>query len=439
MIYFILFTILILYYLFIVLKRAKKYRYDTSKDYVYDLEKNYINSFNLKKNNFFIKNEFKDYDTVFLKINLSRRFLSYFFKPYLEFSGVKHFLEYGASGVRYINISNMKDEKVEIILHNMSLKNYDVDIFAYKNNINTKRKILIFAPHADDAELAAFGLYKDAHNVTIVTTTAGEHGMCKYCNIYNNDRGKQSLKKGKLRAYDAVTVPLLGGVDMKNSIALGYFGGSLEWMYNNRNQEASSVVKEVKDMNIFRKVSHSNIKLPEKTKPTYESFLEDIKLVLESVQADIIITPHIDIDSHADHKYTSIAILEVMKNIAYEAKLLLYTNHLSLSETYPIGEIHSSISLPPNRKDFYFDSLYSFHLDKDTQIDKFFALEAIHDLRDSEVFLYINNAYKYLMKMLKRKIIGKDKSYYKRAIRDNELFFVVEKDNIDKLKYTYDK
>ena len=69
------------------------------------------------------------------------------------------------------------------------------------------------------------------------------------------------------------------------------------------------------------------------------------------------ITPHIDIDSHADHKYTSIAILEVMKNIAYEAKLLLYTNHLSLSETYPIGEIHSSISLPPNRKDFYFDSL----------------------------------------------------------------------------------
>ena len=35
--------------------------------------------------------------------------------------------------------------------------------------------------------------------------------------------------------------------------------------------------------------------------------------------------------------------------------------------------------------------------------------------------------------MIKREVTGKDKSYYKRAVRANELYFVVESENIDKL------
>ncbi len=33
---------------------------------------------------------------------------------------------------------------------------------------------MMLAPHADDAELAAFGLYSRADNVSIVTLTQGE-------------------------------------------------------------------------------------------------------------------------------------------------------------------------------------------------------------------------------------------------------------------------
>jgi len=427
---YIIISALFLSYIFIVIKRGKKYKYDTSKDYIYDLDKNLLKSFNLKEQNFILTNEFLDYDTLFMKVKLSKNLSSLLFKPYFEISGVKHFVEYAAKGTRYINISHLKEKNNSINLHHISLESFDVEIFGYKNNITKNKKVLILAPHADDAEIAAFGFYKEMDNVTIVTTTAGEHGFCNYCNIFSDDKTKQAIKKGKLRAYDAMTVPLLGGVPVHKSITLGYFGGSLEWMSKNKDLEASSVVDGVNDMNIFRNVSHSDIKLQKSVKVNYESFLNDIGLILESIKPDIIVTSHPEIDSHTDHKYTTSALLESMKNINFEAKLLLYTNHLTLSETYPLGEIYSAITLPPNKKDFYFDSVYSFNLDKDSQIDKFFALEAIHDLRDSEIFLYIKSAYKYLNKVIKRKIIGKDKSYYKRAIRDNELFFVVEKENL---------
>ena len=96
--------------------------------------------------------------------------------------------------------------------------------------------------------------------------------------------------------------------------------------------------------------------------------------------------------------------------------------------------MHSSITLPPNKTAFYFDSVYSFDLDISLQSDKFFALEAIHDLRDSLVFISIKKAYKQFNKMFKRVLSGKDKSYYKRAVRANELFFVVESEKLDNLR-----
>jgi len=427
---YIIISILFILYIFIVIKREKKYKYDTSKDYIYDLDKNLLKSFNLKEQNFILTNEFLDYDTLFMKVKLSKNLSSLFFKPYFEISGVKHFVEYAAKGTRYINISHLKEKNNSIKLHHIFLKSFDVEIFGYKNNITKNQKVLILAPHADDAEIAAFGFYKEMDDVTIVTTTAGEHGFCNYCNIFSNDKTKQAIKKGKLRAYDAMTVPLLGDVPVSKSITLGYYGGSLGWMSKNKGLKASSVINGVDDMNIFRKVSHSNIRLEKNVIANHSSFLNDIKVILESVKPDIILSSHPEIDSHPDHKYTTLALLESMKAINYKAKLLLYTNHLTLSETYPLGDIYSAITLPPNKKDFYFDSVYSFNLDKDSQIDKFFALEAIHDLRDSEIFLYIKSAYKYLNKVIKRKIIGKDKSYYKRAIRDNELFFVLEKENL---------
>jgi LmbE family N-acetylglucosaminyl deacetylase len=407
MIFYLIFFFLLIY-LFLVYQRANRYKYNQREDYIYNLNK-------------ISKNEISDYDTIFLKVTLPFNPISYFLKPYIKIENQKHYFEYGAKGVRYINVSHT------------AIKNESTQLYGYKNSIKNSKKILILAPHADDAEIAAFGLYKNTHDVTIVTTTMGENGICNYCDIYNNDKTKQAFKKAELRVLDALSIPLLGNIEVTKCLTLGYFGSTLQWMSQNREKKASSEIKDITDMNQFRKVSHSNIVLPLKVEPTYNSFFNDLKSVIEQGEYDIIITPHPSIDSHPDHKYTTLTLIDVLQKSNSKADLLLYTNHLKLSETYPIGEMNSSITLPPNRENFYFDSIFSFGLDKDLQIDKFFALEAIHDLRDSLIQISIKRAYKHFSRLLRRKLAGKDKSYYKRAIRANELFFVVKNKNINKL------
>ncbi len=434
MLYFLFLLVLIFSaYLLFLFKRVNKYRYDTGHDYIYNLEKNLIAQTKIEKNSIVLHKSYKNYDSLFLKIRLSLNPLSYFCKPYIEIENVKHYFEYGASGVRYLNISHIKSHIVRLEMHYASLGSDEATVYGYKNDINLTNKILILAPHADDAEIAAFGLYKKASDVTIAVTTAGEYGACNYCDIYDNDKTKQSLKKAELRIFDALCVPLLGNVTIENSFTLGYFDLSLKWMHDHKGESASSLIQGIDDINKFRKVSHAKVQLPHLAKPVYSSFLEDLISIITQTKPAIILTPHPTIDRHSDHKYTTLALIDALKATNHSCKLLLYTNHLKLSETYPIGEINSSITLPPNKEDFYFDSIYSSELDYNLQVDKFFALEAMHDLRDSLIFISIKQSIKHLNKMIKRKFFGKDKSYYKRATRANELFFVVESENIDKL------
>lgn len=433
MIFYSIFITILLVYLFIVFKRTKKYKYDTSKDYVYNLHAPFQEEISLLESSIVLPSNHKDFDTFIIQISLAFHPLSYFIKPYIQIKGIKHFFEYGAKGVRYLNISHVKEKNITLTCKNIKLKTNKVTLYGYKNEINLSKKVLIFAPHADDAEIAAFGFYKQAEDVTIVTTTIGEHGICNYNDLYKQTKDA-SIKKAELRTFDALCVPMLGNVDLKNSLTLGYYGGTLQWMKENPAKVATSLIPDFIDMNNFRKVSHSNIKLALHVKPIYSSFLEDIEQILLQTKPSYIVTSHPSIDSHPDHKNTTYALLEILKKSGLQCKLLTYTNHLSLSETYPLGPMHSSVTLPPNTDEFYFDDLFSFELDNDLQTDKFFALEAIHDLRDSLVSISIKKALRQLNKMIKRAIAGKNKSYFKRAVRANELFFVVKSENIEKLE-----
>ena len=433
MIFYSFFIVLITAYLFIVFKRAKKYKYDTASDYIYNLQAPLYGELTLTNNSLVLPQNHDEFDTLFLKLSLDFSPLSLFFKPFIKLGNTKHFFEYGAKGIRYLNISHHKEKNITLTCKHLKLQTKQVTLYGYKNEIDLSKKILILAPHADDAEIAAFGLYKSAKDVTIVTTTIGEHGVCNYCDLYKN-KTTASLKKAELRTFDALCVPMLGGVDISKSLTLGYFGGSLKWMSEHPKELASSLVKDFGEIDNYRKVSHASITLPLSVIPRYDSFLNDLEQILLQTQPAYIITSHPAIDSHPDHKYTTYALLEILNKLNLTCKLLTYTNHLQLSETYPLGQMHSSITLPPNKTAFYFDSIYSFELDISLQNDKFFALEAIHDLRDSLVFISINKAYKQFNRMFKRVLSGKDKSYYKRAVRSNELFFIVESEHIKELQ-----
>jgi len=421
--FYILFLLLSIYF-FIIFKRIKKYRYNQQEDYIYNLEKYFIKEMNLDTKNIDIKEQ-NGYDTLFLEIKILSNPLSYFFKPYIQVGDIKHFFEYGACGFRYINISHIKNTHIKT---NIKLISKRSKLYGFKNKIDLDTEnILILAPHADDAEIASFGLYKTAKNITIVTLTAGESGVCNYCNLYKNNQEKSVIKKAQLRTFDAITTPILAGVEFCNTLALGYPSSTLEKMAQHPNNEFYSKIKDINTIDDFRKISHAKIKLDAKVKSTYNSLLSDLSEIISQLKPTIIITPHPQIDSHSDHKQTTLATMQILKKQNHNSKILLYTNHLNISEQYPIGDIHSAITLPPNKNRFDFDSIYSFHLDDELQIDKLFALESMHDLKDPTIYISLKSSFKHFKKMLLRKITSKDKSYFRRSIRSNELFFILNK------------
>ena len=133
------------------------------------------------------------------------------------------------------------------------------------------------------------------------------------------------------------------------------------------------------------------------------------------------------------------ALFEAIKRTGLqEGQLYLYTNHFVLNEYYPYGKTGGAVSLPPSfGHQWYFDSIYSHPLSEDNQKDKILALEAMHDLRLDTEWLYTDSTFKLAFENFERDIFGQENSYFKRAVRSNELFFVTEISSLyNEEKYT---
>jgi hypothetical protein len=73
-----------------------------------------------------------------------------------------------------------------------------------------RQRVMVMAPHADDAELAAFGLYSRAEEVSIVTLTQGEIEADTYQRLGLSPAQAARLK-GRLRSWDSQAIPLGAG------------------------------------------------------------------------------------------------------------------------------------------------------------------------------------------------------------------------------------
>ncbi len=96
----------------------------------------------------------------------------------------------------------------------------------FANRLDLARPILILAPHPDDAEIAAFGLYagtqrddRDRH--------LGQRGRRQLRRRLPRPRRSSTCFKGYLRAVDSVTVPWQGGIPPERCYNLGYFDARL--------------------------------------------------------------------------------------------------------------------------------------------------------------------------------------------------------------------
>lgn len=432
----IILALLILAPLYVLKKQSSIYPYPVTKDYEYSFQSTQatISDVTIKGGRFRLDNIEDPRQSAFLKVKVHTGILDKLLQPGIKLSGggisSTEYFEHGADGIRYLNLTPFVTKGISNIVlkeKHISVADQTAQLILFKNQDVKSKKILIIAPHPDDAEIAAFGLYSSNPRTYIVTVTAGDAGASLYGKLYKNPV-QDFIKKGELRTWNSITVPLLGGIPPEQSLNLGFFDGTLETMFIRPTISSKGLYTGISDISAFRKLNISPLAAGLSGQSDWNSLVDNLAYLLGEIRPDIVVTPYPALDEHPDHKLSSLALFEAIKKSGiHEGHLYLYTNHFVLNEFFPYGKAGSMISLPPNFNDkMYFDSIYSHALSDENQNDKVLALEAMNDLRPGLEWRTTKGALNLFLHNLERDIFNRENSYYKRAIRNNELFFIVK-------------
>ena len=250
------------------------------------------------------------------------------------------------------------------------------------------KKILVLAPHPDDAEIAAFGVYA-GRNATIVTVTVGNAGDANYEAVIT-DPAEHYRFKGTLRLIDSITVPWQGGVPPERCFNLGYFDARLAEMHGRPREIVPEMYGPNTDVGVYRRWNIGTLLDKQKARAsTWDNLVEDVSDVLRRVKPAVVVLPHPQLDSHLDHQFTAVALAQALARWKKPVALLLYTNHAAQNQ-YPFGPAGTIQSLPPPEggSPVTLDRVFSLTLSPELQRRKLFALESMHDLRFSPTRQY---------------------------------------------------
>ena len=359
--------------------------------------------------------------------------------PFVEITAAgtseRQYFGAGEFGSRWLNLSFLRGlissgTRVSFRTEGMSITAGAAPLRLYSSGLDLSRTILVLAPHPDDAEIAAYGVY--AHRkATVVTLTTGNAGPRNYEAVFDDVAAMYHFK-GRIRLIDSITVPWLGGIPPGRAFNLGYFDARLAEMHDKPTAVIPEMYGPNTDIGAYLKYNIGSL-LPKRARAsTWANLVDDLETVLKKVKPAVIVAPHPQLDSHADHQFTTVALAEALSRRRDRVTLLLYTNHADRNR-YPYGPAGTVVSLPPPvPQDVPIDRVYSHPVSRDLQREKLFALESMHDLRSSPSRLY-------------QMEIGEDRlsepeirgpsavggvNYLRRAPRSNELFFVYDQTTV---------
>lgn len=250
----------------------------------------------------------------------------------------------------------------------------------FTNRLPLNQRILVLAPHPDDAELAAFGLYA-GRNSTIVTITAGNAGDFNYCEVVSDAAAHYRLK-GQLRVIDSVTVPWQGQVPVERAYNLGYFDARLQAMLVQPSVPVKEAHVDNDDVLPYRSRNQGRLLLVGPRKATWHNLVEDLRMVLVKVRPQVVVTPDPRLDMHRDHQLTTVALAQALTQTQLAPRILLYTNHADRNR-HPLGPAGQDLPPPPwcGNEPLRALSFYAHPLPPALQANKLMALESMHDLR----------------------------------------------------------
>jgi LmbE family N-acetylglucosaminyl deacetylase len=308
--------------------------------------------------------------------------------PWVELSAgparAELYLDPGAEGLRWLNLTRLRDQladgaPVEIRGHGVTLEPGAATLRLFENRLPLGAPILVLAPHPDDAEIAAFGLYA-GRNATIVTITSGNAGDANYLDRFP-DPAEHYRFKGYLRTVDSVTVPWQGGIPPERCFNLGYFDARLATMHGKPKEVVPEMYGPNTDISVYRRANIGRL-LDRGPRPsTWANLVDDLATLLRKVKPEIVVMPYPQLDTHLDHQFTTVAAVEALERVKASPRFLLYTNH-AFQNLYPFGPAGTGMSLPPfSEAELPVEGVYSHGVGADLQRRQLFALETMHDLR----------------------------------------------------------
>lgn len=366
-------------------------------------------------------------DTLILQVHIKASWLGRWFDPYVLMGNDRQDFERGVKGRRYLNLSGQGELLAQ---GKLSLRGRfcrldpHVTLHAQRNPDYAEQRLMIVAPHADDAELAAFGLYSRAREVSILTLTQGEIEAESYQKLGLEQAAAAQLK-GRLRAWDSLAVPLWGGVPQSQCLQLGYYCLQLPAMQVQPEQAFGSRESGETDIRSVR--ANNALSLPGDADgvPSWRNLLADLVAALEHYQPEVVVTPHPQLDPHSDHVASTQALLEAIELSRHKPKtLLLYANHLHDNDRWPMGPAGFGIALPPAIEALPADGLWSPCLDAAQQLDKTMALAMQHDLQGPLPLK------RRIRRWIQRVLVGRrwpatgEDEFFRKAVRRHELFWV---------------
>lgn len=377
--------------------------------------------------------------SAMLRLSVRTTLASGWFEPAVRVSAPSvaafdQYFERRARGARWINVSPLCPQAgagtvVALQGRHVAWNSQDAEIVSFPPPAFGTGPLLVLAPHPDDAEIAAFGLYR-SRLAYVVNVTAGDYPGRGFDHLAS-DPGRRAALRGRLRVWDSVAVPLWGGVAPERVANLGYLNGSLEEMAASRGVPAGQERGGGGAVRSYRAQASSPLLAGRVADSTWDSLVDDLVEILRYVAPSAIVAPHPLLDRSVEHRLTTVALLEAMARAGEpEAMLLLYTNHAVGTEYYPFGPADALVTLPPAPVPVTLPAVLSLPLDEEAVLDKLFALDAMHDLRaaprrqlGAPGIRTLRNAAR-----LVREFWADPHDYYsyfRRAVRPNELFVVI--------------
>jgi LmbE family N-acetylglucosaminyl deacetylase len=417
-------------------RRHDLYWYDVGQDYRFTFSRTQSLPVEIAPDGFVFPDTATAWSTALLRVRLDSDWTARWFEPSVTVgagsSAERQVFERGARGDRYLVLTPefaRPGAKVAMGGSHVRWNDQRGELLLFDDPLPAAGTVLVVAPHPDDAEIAAFGLYASRDSV-VATVTPGNYVDGAYAHLDASEAGQDTLR-ADVRTWDSLVVPSWGGVPSDRTVNLGYLGLTLERLYAERHLSPHERVRPDPNFGRYRRGAVETLLSGRPGEPSWASLVNDFRALLASTRPAVVVAPHPSLDGMPDHQLTTLALLEALGDGApADVTLLLYTNHHVLSEYYPFGPADAVVTLPP-----WFDaalpvgSAYAHRLDADQQRDKLFALDAMHDLRAAPRRLTGGPVDRFLLR-LRLAVTGlvrdpvSDYSYYRRAVRPNELFFV---------------